>query len=217
MRGSSQPRIWTQVFYLSPTLQADSVKPNTFLVSCSYYMVLGLPWWLRRLSVCLQCGSPGFDPWVGKIPWRRKWQSTPVLLPGKSHGQRSLVGYSPWGRKESTWYYRIFNVDVDMHSEYVGIATFIVNHVQCIIHKWWLPFWLLVCGYTWTIHFGSGNLESEHMGMVTVLADLGSIWPLSCWVLLPHCVDLSYPWPCLLPNRTLAFILPWSTHKTYSY
>ena len=43
---------------------------------------------------------PGFNPWVGKIPWRRKWQSTPVLLPGKSHGQRSLVGYSPWGCKE---------------------------------------------------------------------------------------------------------------------
>ena len=42
-----------------------------------------------------------FDPWVGKIPWRRKWQPTPVLLPGKSHGQRSLVGYSPWGHKES--------------------------------------------------------------------------------------------------------------------
>ena len=41
-----------------------------------------------------------FDPWVRKIPWRRKWQPTPVLLPGKSHGQRSLVGYSPWGRKE---------------------------------------------------------------------------------------------------------------------
>ena len=42
-----------------------------------------------------------FDPWVRKIPWRRKWQPTPVLLPGESHGQRSLVGYSPWGRKES--------------------------------------------------------------------------------------------------------------------
>ena len=41
-----------------------------------------------------------FDPWVGKIPWRRQWQSTPALLPGKSHGQRSLTGYSPWGRKE---------------------------------------------------------------------------------------------------------------------
>ena len=54
----------------------------------------------QTVSVCLQCGRPGFDPWIGKIPWRRKWQSTPVILPGKSHGQRSLVGYSPWGRKE---------------------------------------------------------------------------------------------------------------------
>ena len=36
-----------------------------------------------------------------EISWRRKWQPTPVLLPGKSHGRRSLVGYSPWGRKES--------------------------------------------------------------------------------------------------------------------
>ena len=44
---------------------------------------------------------PGFNPWVGKISWSRKWQPTPVLLPGKSHEQRSLVGYSPWGRKES--------------------------------------------------------------------------------------------------------------------
>ena len=60
----------------------------------------GLPWWLRGLSVCLQCGRPGFDPWVGKIPWRRQWQPTPVLLPGKSYGLRSLVGYSPWGCKE---------------------------------------------------------------------------------------------------------------------
>ena len=52
-------------------------------------------------SVCLQCGRPGFSPWVGKIPWRRKWQPSPVLSPGKSHGWRSLVGYSPRGRKES--------------------------------------------------------------------------------------------------------------------
>ena len=44
---------------------------------------------------------PGFDPWVRKIPWRRAWQSTPVFLPGESHGQKSLVGYSLWGPKES--------------------------------------------------------------------------------------------------------------------
>ena len=39
----------------------------------------------------------GFDPWIGKIPWRRKWQPTPIFLPRKSHRQRSLVSYSPWG------------------------------------------------------------------------------------------------------------------------
>ena len=48
-----------------------------------------------------QCSSPGFDPRVGQIPWRREWLPTPVFLPGKCHGQRSLVGYSPWGRRES--------------------------------------------------------------------------------------------------------------------
>jgi len=42
-----------------------------------------------------------FNPWVRKIPWRRKWQPTPVFLSEKPHGQRSLVGYSPWGHKES--------------------------------------------------------------------------------------------------------------------
>ena len=41
-----------------------------------------------------------FDPWVGKIPWKRAQQLTPVFLPGESHGQRSLVGYSPWSHKE---------------------------------------------------------------------------------------------------------------------
>ena len=46
-------------------------------------------------------GDTGLILWVRKIPWRRKWQPTPLFLPGKSHGQRSLMGYSPWGRKES--------------------------------------------------------------------------------------------------------------------
>ena len=40
------------------------------------------------------------DAWIGKIPWRRKWQPAPVLLPGEFHGPRSLVGYSPWVTKE---------------------------------------------------------------------------------------------------------------------
>ena len=50
-------------------------------------------------SIC-NAEWPRFDPSVGKIPWRREWQPTPVFLAGESHGQRSLVGYSSWGRKE---------------------------------------------------------------------------------------------------------------------
>ena len=46
-------------------------------------------------------GNLSWIPWVMKIPWRKKWQPTPVFLPGKSHGERSMVGYSPWGHKES--------------------------------------------------------------------------------------------------------------------
>ena len=46
-----------------------------------------------------RCKKGGFNPWVGKISWSRNWHSTPVFLPGKFHGQRSLVGYSPWGHK----------------------------------------------------------------------------------------------------------------------
>ena len=59
-----------------------------------------LPWWLSE-EPAWQFRECGFDPWVGKIPWRRKWQPTPVFLPGESHGQRSLAGYSPWDHKKS--------------------------------------------------------------------------------------------------------------------
>ena len=53
----------------------------------------------QRLKHLPGMRSPRFNPSVGKIPWRRKWQPTPVPLPGESHGGRSLVGYSPWGHK----------------------------------------------------------------------------------------------------------------------
>ena len=52
-----------------------------------------------KVSAC-NAGDPGLIPGVGKIPWRRKWKPTPGLLPGKLHGRRSLVGYSPWGHKK---------------------------------------------------------------------------------------------------------------------
>ena len=51
---------------------------------------------------CRKCKRHGFDPWVGKISWKRAWKPTPVLLPGERLGQRSLAGYSLWDPKESS-------------------------------------------------------------------------------------------------------------------
>ena len=55
-----------------------------------------LLWWLSGNEPARQCRRHRFDPWVGKIPWGLKWLPTPEFLPGKSHGQSSLLGYSPW-------------------------------------------------------------------------------------------------------------------------
>ena len=77
---------------------------------------LGLPPWLRGKKSACNAEDPGLIPWVRKIPWRRAWQPTPVFLPGESHGQRSLVGYSPWGRKES---------DTTEATEHTGTQTLV--------------------------------------------------------------------------------------------
>ena len=84
-RGSAQQDLLTERV-LFPTGPCVSRFPFLFYL---------FPWWL------LQQRRPRFDPWVRKILWRRKWQPTPVFFPGKSHGGRNLVGYSPWGCKES--------------------------------------------------------------------------------------------------------------------
>ena len=54
------------------------------------------PWQLRSYRIYLQCRRPGFNPWAGKIVWRKEWQPISVFLPREFHGQRSLLGYSPW-------------------------------------------------------------------------------------------------------------------------
>ena len=65
---------------------------------------------------CLKCRRPGFDPWVGKIPWRGKWQPTPVFFPGKSYGQRSLVSYSTRGcRVRHNWATNTFTFFYSFH------------------------------------------------------------------------------------------------------
>ena len=80
------------IYYILPYIEK---KPENI-------KVMGLPRWLSDKESTRQCRRYErcrFNPWGRKIPWRRKWQPTPVFLSGKSHRQRSLVGYSPWGCK----------------------------------------------------------------------------------------------------------------------
>ena len=70
---------------------------NYYYYFCRICINLGLSWWLSDKESSCQYRRCGFNPWVRKMPRRRKWQPTPVFLPGESPGQRSLVGYSPWG------------------------------------------------------------------------------------------------------------------------
>ena len=58
--------------------------------------------WVESSCQCRSRRKHRFAPWVKKIPWRQEWQPTPIFLPGESHGQRRLVGDSPWGRQSRT-------------------------------------------------------------------------------------------------------------------
>ena len=86
---------------------SDSCFLPRYLPTCKMWIRLayenkGFPGSISGKESACQCRRHkryGFSPWVGKIPWRRKRLPAPVFLPGESHGQRSLVGYSPWGRK----------------------------------------------------------------------------------------------------------------------
>ena len=79
--------------------RSKAQSKHCFGIWISFIFLTGLLWWLSGEAQTGHCRRRRFDPWVGKIPWRRKWQPTSEFLPGKSHGLHSLVGYSPWGCK----------------------------------------------------------------------------------------------------------------------
>ena len=116
----------------------------------------------------------GFNPWVGKIPWRREWPPTPVFLPGKSHGQRSLAGYSPWGRKESDMTERL---------------------TVC----WGIPWWLTSKEYTCNAGDpgsipGSGRVPGERKGNSFQYSCLQNPMDRGAWGATAHGVTQSSTW-----------------------
>ena len=82
-----------------PGLAGHGWAPFCLSASFSSPVKLGFPSSSDSKESACNAGGPEFSPWVRQIPWRRKWQPTPVFLPGEFHGQRSLAGYSPWGCK----------------------------------------------------------------------------------------------------------------------
>ena len=89
----------TSIRSLVDPLKLEGKNINAFIVN--EYISNGFSSVSVVKNLPANIGDKGFDLWFGKIPWSRKWQPTPVFLPGKFHGQRSLLGYSLWGHKES--------------------------------------------------------------------------------------------------------------------
>ena len=94
-------KIWnpgwnTSQINLSTLCMCVCIYIYMYMCVCVCVCMYGFPWWLSDKEFTYQCRRRAFNPWVRKIPWRRKWPPTPVFLPGKSHGQRSLAGCSPW-------------------------------------------------------------------------------------------------------------------------
>ena len=104
------------LFYHQDVKWRDMTYVHSFNVLYYYLWASQVAQWLKKKNkpTC-QCRRCGFDPWVGKIPWRRKWQPTPIFLPGKFHGQESLEGYSPWGHKRFG------------HNKTIIICVFLIN------------------------------------------------------------------------------------------
>ena len=122
------------------------------------------PIWVTYVS------RPRFDPWVGKIPWRREWQPTQVFLPREFHGQRSLAGYSPWGHKESDateWLTHTSIVNTVFHS-FSGTGLW-----ECL--RWAVLAWIFAAEMSAGV-VGSVSKEASQVGCWSIL----TAWWLGC-------------------------------------
>ena len=97
-------KVMSLLFKMLSRFVIASLPRSKHLSGFNVVLSKGFPRWCRGKESACQCRMHkrlGFHPSVRRILWRRKWQLTPVFLPGKFYGQRNLVSYSPWGCKEA--------------------------------------------------------------------------------------------------------------------
>ena len=123
-------------------------------------LAASLPRWLsgKEFCRCRRCRGRGFHPWVGKIPWRRKWLSTTLCLLGKFHGQRSPVGYSPWGPKQS-----------DTEHACMSLCSQPKNITKCLVEHY-------VCKEIQPVH-SEGDQPWDFFGRNDAEAETPVLWP----------------------------------------
>ena len=121
--GDRQPSAFLGFRCTAPTRARSSRGPLpvclcvcVFILSCLCVCLCRLSWWLSGKESTCQCRRHWSYPSVRKIPWRRKWHPTPVFLPGESHEQRSLAGYSPWCHKGVRHDLATENNNMSLHS-----------------------------------------------------------------------------------------------------
>ena len=108
----------------------------------------------------------GFNPWVRKILWRRKWRPTPVFLLGEFHGQRSLIGYSPWGRKEPDTTKRLTLSPAVEHLEIFGNVQIFGNCEESgFEHSWTYIYWMFIYEHIYSNIHTVSPLLGKYLGM----------------------------------------------------
>ena len=125
---------------------------------------MGFPWWLSGQESACQCRRRGFNSWVRKIPWRRKW----LPSPGKSLGQRSLVGYSPWDCKRVRW---LGNSTMTTTTDHKIIITGVSKDVEWESVR---TSWKDLCFLSFSVEGSPESLENEDFSSssaITVFKD----------------------------------------------
>ena len=190
------------IYELSQASDGHGLRDTYHEYSSAHY--LDLPGGSDIKESAWQCRRPGFDAWLGKIPWRREWQPTLVFLPGKSHGQRSLAGYSPGGRKESDTTEQLNNIIIWV--PVISISTVLLwpmafplfeSPREEELPKWpstiptfWYS-WLCVYGLDHWLNFNEQN-TAEGMGYhfwEEAIKDFPLFHILSFWVSSSVCSD----------------------------